>query len=56
VVVHLNGFRKAFVKTTFPVYVIIQNPEIVLQHPSVLKYEEEEWKDIQGKKIKLYCF
>ncbi|AWR95417.1 DNA polymerase domain-containing protein [Acidianus brierleyi] len=55
-ILYLNGFRKAFVKTTFPVYVITQNPEIVLQHPSVLKYEEEEWKDIQGKKIKLYRF
>ncbi len=55
-ILYLNNFNRAFVKTTFPVYVIIENPEIVLQHPSVKTFYEEEWKDLKGNKVKLYRF
>lgn len=54
-VLYLSNFKKAFVKTTFPVYVITDNPEVVLQHPNVVGYEEEEWK-YQGKLTKVYRF
>ncbi|BDC18543.1 DNA polymerase domain-containing protein [Acidianus sp. HS-5] len=55
-VIYLNGFRRAFVNTTFPVYAITDNPEAVLQHPYVNTFYEEEWKDLNGNKIKLYRF
>ena len=54
-ILYLNNFKKAFVKTTFPVYLITENPEMVMQHPAVVSYEEEEW-NYQGKKRKVYRF
>jgi DNA polymerase I len=42
-ILYLNNFKKAFVKTTFLVYVITENPEMVIQYPAVVSYEEEEW-------------
>ena len=54
-ILYLNNFKKAFVKTTFPVYLITENPEMVMQHPAVVSYEEEEW-NYQGKKMKVYRF
>ncbi|QIW24579.1 DNA polymerase II [Sulfolobus sp. S-194] len=52
----LNNFRTEFVKTTFPVYVITDNPDIVLQHPEVKYYEKEKWRSLDGKEVELYRF
>ncbi|AWR96226.1 DNA polymerase II [Acidianus sulfidivorans JP7] len=52
----LSGFKEEVIKTTFPVYVITENPEVVLQHPDVKYYEEEKWKTLEGKEVKLYRF
>jgi len=52
----LNDFRESFIKTTFPVYAITDNPEIVLQHPEVKYYEEEKWRTLDGKEVTLYRF
>jgi len=52
----LSGFKEKVIKTTFPVYAIVDNPEIVLQHPDVKYYEEERWKTLAGKEVKLYRF
>ncbi|ARM75250.1 DNA polymerase domain-containing protein [Acidianus manzaensis] len=51
-----NNFREKIVKTTFPVYVITDNPDVVLQHPEVRYYEKEVWKTIEGKEVPLYRF
>ncbi|BCU66629.1 DNA polymerase II [Sulfolobales archaeon HS-7] len=39
----LDGNRRSFVRTTFPIYIITDEPEKVMQYPSVLSYEREEW-------------
>ncbi|BFH72080.1 DNA polymerase domain-containing protein [Sulfurisphaera javensis] len=52
----LNDFEKEFIKTTFPVYAITDNPDIVLQHPEVKYYEEEKWRTLDGKEVILYRF
>lgn len=52
----LNDFEEEFIKTTFPVYAITDNPDIVLQHPEVKYYEEEKWKTLDGKEVRLYRF
>ncbi|WP_338602633.1 DNA polymerase domain-containing protein [Sulfolobus tengchongensis] len=52
----LNDFKEKVIKTTFPVYVITDNPDIVLQHPEVKYYEEEKWRTIEGKELTLYRF
>ncbi|BAK54641.1 DNA polymerase domain-containing protein [Sulfurisphaera tokodaii] len=52
----LNDFRTEFIKTTFPVYVITDNPDIVLQHPEVKYYEKEKWRSLDGKEVELYRF
>ncbi|EZQ11373.1 DNA polymerase II [Candidatus Acidianus copahuensis] len=52
----LDGFRKLKVKTTFPIYVITRDPEKVMEHPAVLYYEKEKWKDLDGKEVALYRF
>ena len=52
----LSNFKEKFVKTTFPVYAITDNPEVVLQHPEVKYYEEEKWRTLEGKEVTLYRF
>lgn len=52
----LNGKRRAIVKTTYPVYVITENPQMVLEHPDVTTYYEENWRDLDGKPVNLYRF
>jgi DNA polymerase I len=56
IILVLDKFRKIRVKTTFPIYLKINNPEVIAQHPSVLNYEEEIWRDLEGKEVKLYRF
>ncbi len=56
VVLVLDEFRKMKVKTTFPIYVITDKPDMIAQHPSVVTYEEEIWKDLEGRQIRLYRF
>ncbi|AOL17495.1 DNA polymerase II [Sulfolobus sp. A20] len=52
----LDNFRRVKVKTTFPIYVMTDNPERITEHPSVISYEEEIWRDLSGKEVKLYRF
>ncbi|QKR00284.1 DNA polymerase II [Metallosphaera tengchongensis] len=56
VVLVLDGFRKVKVNTTFPIYVITDSPERIAEHPSVLHYEQEVWRDLDGKEVDLYRF
>ncbi|AHC52175.1 DNA polymerase II [Sulfolobus acidocaldarius SUSAZ] len=56
VVLVLDGFRKVKVRTTFPIYVITDRPEMIAQHPSVVNYNEEVWRDLDGRQIRLYRF
>jgi len=52
----LDGFRRIRVRTTFPVYVVTDNPELIAQHPSVSSYEGEEWRDLSGEPLTVYRF
>jgi DNA polymerase I len=52
----LDGFRKASVKTTYPIYVITEEPSKIMQIPDIVSYHEEEWKTIDNKKMKVYRF
>jgi len=52
----LNGFRKASIETTYPIYVITNEPEKIMQIPDIVKYYEEEWRTIDNRKIKVYRF
>ena len=38
-----EGGREELVRTTFPVYFILDNPYPLLEHPAVEGFEEEEW-------------
>ena len=49
----LSGFKKLYVKTTFPVY-LEELPEGIFSHPSVSLIEEEEWRDLEGRSKKIY--
>ncbi|MGC8630960.1 MAG: DNA polymerase domain-containing protein [Thermoprotei archaeon] len=49
----LDSFRSVNVKTTFPIYVKIENPSVLYDHPNVVSVSEEDWRSFEGK-IKLY--
>lgn len=49
----LSGFKTLYVKTTFPVYLEVL-PEGIFSHPSVSSIEEEEWRDLEGRRKKIY--
>ena len=38
-----EGGREEFVRTTFPVYFVLDNPYPLLEHPAVEGFEEEYW-------------
>jgi len=52
----LNGFRSVSVRTTYPIYVITDDPYKVLQIPDIVSYKEEEWRTLDNKRVKLYRF
>ncbi|MEM4371814.1 MAG: DNA polymerase domain-containing protein [Metallosphaera sp.] len=52
----LNSFREAWIKTTYPIYVITDRPDLVMQHPSVVSHEEEEWRTLSGERITLHRY
>jgi len=52
----LDGFRRVSVKTTYPIYVITDEPYKILQIPDIASYSEEEWRTLDNKRIKLYRF
>lgn len=56
VILVLDNFRRVKIRATFPIYVKTDKPEIIAQHPSVLSYEEEMWRDLEGRDLKLYRF
>ncbi|AEB94899.1 MAG: DNA polymerase domain-containing protein [Metallosphaera sp.] len=52
----LDGFKEAWVKTTYPIYVVTENPERIMEHPSVLSHEEEEWRTVTGERTVIHRF
>ncbi len=48
-----DGFRRAFVRTTFPVY-LEELPPGVLSHPSVAEVFPEAWRRLDGTPVTLY--
>ncbi len=52
----LNGNREFWVKTTYPIYVITERPEMIMEHPSVVSHYEEEWKTLTGTTVTLHRY
>ncbi|MGC9071086.1 MAG: DNA polymerase domain-containing protein [Acidilobus sp.] len=48
-----DGFRRAFVRTTFPVY-LEELPPGLTSHPSVVDVVPEEWRTLDGRPITIY--
>ncbi len=47
--VFLDGFREVSVRTTFPVYVKVEDPERLYEHPAVKEVHEEDWSSFEGR-------
>ncbi|BCS93929.1 DNA polymerase 1 [Metallosphaera sp. J1] len=52
----LDGFREAWVRTTYPIYVMTDKPEAIMEHPSVVSHEEEDWRTLSGERVKLHRY
>ncbi|BBD73315.1 DNA polymerase II [Sulfodiicoccus acidiphilus] len=52
----LDGNRKVDVRTTFPLYALTDEPERVMEHPDVVDHEEEVWRDLDGREVRLHRY